>query len=54
MDSKRTIWMFAIIGGWIGGYVPVLWGASGFTISSIIFNAVGAILGIWIAFKLTH
>jgi uncharacterized membrane protein YeaQ/YmgE (transglycosylase-associated protein family) len=42
------------IGGMIGGYVPALWGAEYFSFSSIIFNALGAILGIWIGFKLTH
>lgn len=42
------------IGGIIGGYIPLLWGANYFSFASIFFNAIGAIVGIWIAFKLSH
>ena len=54
MQSKRIIWLFAGIGGLIGGYIPALWGAGIFSMSSIIFNTLGAILGIWIGFKLSR
>lgn len=54
MESKRTIWVGMLIGGIIGGYIPLLWGASYFSFASILFNAIGAIIGIWIMFKLTH
>ncbi|MCA9357994.1 hypothetical protein KC902_01905 [Candidatus Kaiserbacteria bacterium] len=52
--EKRMIWLMAGIGGWIGGYIPTLWGAGGFSISTIIFNGLGALLGIWVGFKMTH
>ncbi len=42
------------IGGTAGGYIPLLWGASYFSFSSIIFNAVGAVIGIWIGFKISQ
>ncbi|MBP6881425.1 MAG: hypothetical protein KBC35_02260 [Candidatus Pacebacteria bacterium] len=48
------IWIMAGIGGWLGGYIPVLWGGTSFSMSGIIFNAVGAIIGIWIGFKMTR
>lgn len=54
MESKRIIWLFAAIGGFAGGYVPLLWGAGYFSFSSIFFSALGSIAGIWIGFKLTH
>lgn len=54
MESKKLITLFMIIGGTVGGYVPALWGAGLFSLSSIFFSAAGAIVGIWIAFKLTH
>ena len=54
MNSKKTIWLGTIIGGGIGGYVPVLWGANYFSFATILFNGIGAIIGIWIMFKLTH
>jgi len=42
----------AIIGGWLGGYVPTIWGAGYFSFASIFCSALGSILGIWIAFRL--
>jgi hypothetical protein len=54
MDTKRIIWLGAGVGGWLGGYVPLLWGAGYFSFASILFNTIGALLGIWIGFKLTR
>ncbi len=54
MESKRIIWIFTIVGGWLGGYVPLLWGANLFSISGVIFSALGGILGIWVGFNLTR
>lgn len=54
MDSKKLTYLFMFIGGTAGGYIPYLWGASYFSFYSIFFNALGALVGIWLAFKLTH
>jgi uncharacterized membrane protein YeaQ/YmgE (transglycosylase-associated protein family) len=54
MQSKRMIWLLAIIGGWLGGYVPTIWGAGYFSFASILFSALGSILGIWVAFAMTR
>ena len=54
MDSKRTIYFFMFIGGTIGGYVPLLWGGEAFSFAGIIFNALGALLGIYLGFKMTR
>jgi len=54
MQSKRITTLFMIIGGYIGGYIPALWGAAGFTFSSLIFNALGAAAGVWVAFKISQ
>jgi len=43
-----------VIGSIIGGYLPVIFGASLLSFTSIVGNAIGGILGIWIAFKLTN
>lgn len=44
--------MAAAVGGTIGGAVPALWGGSILlSFSSVIFSALGAIAGIYIAFK---
>jgi len=36
-----------------GGYVPVLWGASDFSLWSVVFSALGGIAGLWLGLKLT-
>ena len=42
------------MGSFIGGYVPVLWGAGLLSFTSVIGNAIGGLLGIWITYKLTQ
>lgn len=52
MDSKRIIYLGMIVGSAVGGFIPTLWGDSYFSLSSIIFTAIGGFLGIWLGFKL--
>ena len=54
MDSKQSIWIGVTIGGLVGGFIPLLWGASELSFSSIIFSTIGAIIGIWVAYKISH
>lgn len=54
MDAKRTIWLLMFVGGFVGGYIPMLWGSSGFSFATIFGNAIGALIGIWLGFKLTR
>ena len=42
------------IGSAIGGYIPMLWGGSLFSFSSIILTAVGGLAGIWLGFKISN
>jgi uncharacterized membrane protein YeaQ/YmgE (transglycosylase-associated protein family) len=42
-----------IIGSVGGGYIPSLWGAHSFSITSLLGSVVGGILGIWLAYTLT-
>ncbi len=37
-----------------GGYVPVLWGASSFSLSSFLFGVIGAIAGIWAGVRISE
>lgn len=50
--SKKAIWLGMFIGSSIGGFVPMLWHASLFSISAIFFSTVGGIAGIWAAYRL--
>jgi gas vesicle protein len=55
MESKRSIYLGMFLGGAIGGYLPLfLWGAGTFSLSTLFGNAIGAIIGIYIAFKLSR
>ena len=42
------------VGSAIGGYIPMLWGGSLFSFSSIILTAAGGIAGIWLGFKIAN
>jgi len=48
------IMVFMIIGSVIGGYLPLIFGASVFSISSILTSALGGFLGIWLGYKLLN
>lgn len=54
MDSKKIIYLGMIVGSAIGSYVPVLWGDSLLSFSSIILTAVGGFLGIWFGLKISQ
>jgi len=54
MDDKTLRWIFVLVGSTVGGSIPLLWGAGEFSFSSILLGGVGAIAGIWLAFKTTH
>jgi uncharacterized membrane protein YeaQ/YmgE (transglycosylase-associated protein family) len=41
------------IGSVAGGYVPMLWGDSFLSFTSILTSGVGSIIGIWIMYKIT-
>jgi hypothetical protein len=51
MQSKIFYYIGAGIGSTIGAYIPVIWGASVFSLSSVIFSAIGGIAGIVIVWK---
>lgn len=54
MDSKPFVWAGLFVGSTLGGYIPSLWGAGIFSFSGLIFSSVGALLGIWVGFKLAN
>jgi len=44
----------ALVGSTIGGCVPSLWGAGGFSMTAMILSAVGGLIGIWAGYKLSQ
>lgn len=52
MPSRSLIWLAIFIGSTIGGAIPELWGAGILSYSSLLLSGVGALAGLWIAFKI--
>lgn len=50
--NKGLISLLAGVGGIIGGYIPVIFGAGGLSGWSIIGGLAGGIVGIYIAVKI--
>jgi hypothetical protein len=51
--DKKILYIMITIGGVVGGYLPVLLGASGLSIWSILGSGAGSIAGIFVAAKLS-
>lgn len=51
MERKKLIWIGMALGSAIGGFIPTLFGASAFSMTSVLLTAVGGIAGIWLGFK---
>lgn len=54
MASKQLIYLGLFVGSAVGGLVPELWGAGMFSMSSVIFSAIGGIAGIYLGFKISQ
>ena len=54
MNSRPFVWMGMFLGSLVGGYLPTLWGADVFSMSSIILSTVGALAGIYVGFKISQ
>ena len=52
MTSKSFIWLGLFVGSTAGGFVPSLWGDNFLSLWSVVFSAVGGVVGIWLGFKL--
>jgi hypothetical protein len=54
MGSRSVIGLCAGFGSIVGGYVPVLWGASSFSLVSFLFGIVGAAAGVWAGIRIAE
>lgn len=50
MTRKQLIGLGVLVGSTVGGYVPGLWGAGAFSLSSIVLGTVGALVGVWFGY----
>jgi hypothetical protein len=51
---RSVIGLCAGFGGIVGGYAPELWGASSFSMASLLFSIVGTIAGIWAGVRIAN
>ena len=52
MQSKTIYYIAAMVGGFLGGLIPNLWGGGGMlSISSLIFSAIGGLIAIYLTWK---
>ena len=51
--SMRSVTGLCIgVGTIVGGFVPDLWGASGFSLAAVVTSALGGVAGLWFGVKL--
>jgi hypothetical protein len=51
--NKLLIGIGMFFGSTVGSYVPVLWGGSLLSLSSIFCGVIGGIIGIWLGYQLS-
>ena len=51
--GKSVIGLCVGFGSVAGGYVPVLWGASSFSLVSVVFGFAGAVAGVWVGVRVS-
>lgn len=49
---KKLVMFGMLVGSSLGSYLPVLWGGSLFSLSSIFWGAIGGFAGIWVGYKI--
>ena len=54
LTPKRVIFGCMIVGSVLGGWVPALWGAGGFTMSAIVGSTIGGLAGIWAGWQISQ
>ena len=52
--GRSVIGLCATFGLVAGGYVPVLWGASSFSLVSLLFGALGGAAGVWVGTRISQ
>ncbi len=48
---KALIMFGMIAGSYVGSFIPLLWGGSLLSLSSILFGGIGGLFGIWAGYR---
>ena len=54
MNTRSLVWFGFFVGSAVGSFLPTLWGAGVFSVSSVILSALGGMIGVWLGFKLSQ
>jgi len=54
MPSKKVIGVGMVAGSLIGGYIPSLFGVGMVSFIPLFTSAIGAVIGIYLAYRLTR
>jgi hypothetical protein len=49
---KRFVMLGMVVGSVAGSYIPLIWGDSVLSLSSLFFGALGGFIGIWAGYKI--
>lgn len=52
MSTKMYVWLGVLIGSIVGGYIPTLFGHSLLSLSVVLGNGIGSVVGIYLGFKI--
>ena len=52
--GRSPVWLCGVMGMVVGGFVPALWGASSFSLSSFLFSVLGGFAGAWFGWRLSE
>jgi hypothetical protein len=52
--TKKFIMVGMVVGSFAGSYIPLIWGDSAFSMSSILFGILGGCIGVWAGFKVAN
>jgi hypothetical protein len=51
--GRSVIGLCGGFGTLVGGYLPLLWGASSFSLASLAFGFAGGVAGIWLGARIS-
>jgi hypothetical protein len=49
---KKIVMTGMAIGSFAGSYIPLIWGGSVLSMSSLLFGALGGFIGIWAGYQI--
>jgi uncharacterized membrane protein YeaQ/YmgE (transglycosylase-associated protein family) len=52
--GRSAIVLCGALGAMVGGYVPALWGAGSFSLTSLLFSFVGGVAGVLLGVRVSE